>query len=485
MTTSYCAPSGRIPPLALPIVALHALAALPVAWLCAWVEVRTAGIVHVLTTLAYAFWLAYLGRHAATHAKVRSPVWMGRFGLLIGVVGWYAHWAIWLAMTTTAMGAFVLLAHPGDVFAAALALGQGSGWLRVLGWAVEALLLLGFARGSARDRADEPFCEAANAWAERVELPGKFAFIDAPQAAARFLQDCPQQVAAVLAPWTEAAGPDHAEATIHRCRAGSSWLSIVNMQAKPGKEDGKPQYTPQPVLVRLALPGVDVDRLLQQLTASRADDAAQRPTPPELAPALEQLEAEQYEAVLGLARPYLDADEPGLCADARRMCALASSRLGHWEAARGYWEALFEVEAGAMNAVQVASSSAMAGDVASGAQWLERARMLNGVRPQLPNLTLLTNYLSALGQSGQFETAMPYLDEVRSCYEAVGTTDPTVLFMHQIPPLSAFLDNSRPIVRANLEPEQARLWYTAMLPHLDDSGKQQVGEWLAQHFATA
>jgi|GEM_PF-3672983 len=40
-------------------------------------------------------------RGAARQAKARNPIWMGRLGLAIGVVGRYAHWAAWLAIADT------------------------------------------------------------------------------------------------------------------------------------------------------------------------------------------------------------------------------------------------------------------------------------------------------------------------------------------------------------------------------------------------
>lgn len=67
----------------------------------------------------------------------------------------------------------------------------------------------------------------------------------------------------------------------------------------------------------------------------------------------------------------------------------------------------------------------------------------------------------------------------------LGVTDPTVLYVNRMPLFSAFLGNSVPIVRAALNPEQGRGWYTAMVPHLDDRGNAELGEWLDTRFSAA
>lgn len=66
---------------------------------------------------------------------------MGRLGLMIGVIGWYAHWAAWLAIADA--GSFT-----------------------------------GLPRSLARTAAETPFCELTDAWAVMLELPRKFAWID-------------------------------------------------------------------------------------------------------------------------------------------------------------------------------------------------------------------------------------------------------------------------------------------------------------------
>ena len=107
---------------------------------------------------------------------------------------------------------------------------------------------------------------------------------------------------------------------------------------------------------------------------------------------------------------------------------------------------------------------------------------MNGRTRELPMLQLWIGFVTALGRAGQERAALPYLDRIRQVYAELGTTDATVLYARRIPFFSAFLDNTRPLVRAALDDEQGRRWYAALLPSLDANGRQELNAWLDQAF---
>jgi tetratricopeptide (TPR) repeat protein len=240
----------------------------------------------------------------------------------------------------------------------------------------------------------------------------------------------------------------------------------------------------------MRLPGIDPDDLIRELSEaipqqSGANAEKDRPTPPELEAAVAHLDVHQYEAAFTAAVQFVQSSEKDLRSDANRICGLASSRLGRWNDAVNYWDALFDDEPSAFNALQVASSLAMAGAIDQGKLWLERAKTLNEVSKELPGFTIQTNFITALTQSGQMLAAMPYLEEIRQFYIAFGITDPTILFANRHPFFETFLNNSVPIIRTVLDATEGRAWYLAILPHLDDRGKTELSEWMKEQFQAA
>jgi hypothetical protein len=121
----------------------------------------------------------------------------------------------------------------------------------------------------------------------------------------------------------------------------------------------------------------------------------------------------------------------------------------------------------------------MAGEVARGEQWIAKALELNSAEPTVPGLTILTNFLTALTQTGQTKVAFPYLEQIKECYESLSITDSHFLWTRGVPFFETFLEKSSVITRAELGAEQAHAWYSSMLPHLDQSGREHLSEWLS------
>lgn len=405
MSTPYYVPSGRLPLRAVGLTIVCALLTIGPAWVYAWLTVHVPMvIVDGFALLAFAFGMGAAVHYVARRGKVRNPLWMGRLGMLVGVMGWYVQWVAtaailkpksWLAASGGIWNVFDfadLLVQPQTVFEFAWALSHagmysilgftpGSGVLITL-WMAEFLFLITVPRMLARQAAEAPFCEVTDTWMDQGAAP-----------------------------------------------------QIV-------------------------------------------------PDPPELIAAIDHLTCGRFEEALAGAVVHTTAAHDSLRIDALRLCALATARLERWDASLSYWTTLFEEDGSALNALQVATSSTMAGDVEDGKIWIARARERNAVSQEMPDLQLTTNFITALVQSGHTAQALPYLDEVRAVYIGLGITDPTFLFTRHVPSFSTFLDNSLPIVKTVLGQEEGRAWYASMLPHLDAPGKKTLMSWLDQHIAT-
>jgi hypothetical protein len=483
------------------------MAVLPAAWLYAWLTMHIPFIFNFLPACAFAIWLLFIAKFVAGRAKARNPRWMGRLGVVIGLVGWYCQWTAWIALTlhnqpgqlsaNSLLGTFTdLAANPRFMVDFATAVAKAGTWQigswRVAGgpllaiWLAELAILVGLARDGGRMRAAEPFCEASNTWAEELELPRKFAFIDDPDGLARFIEANAAQVFSVLPDWTEAGPPSYSQITVYRCRGGCDpYISITNCKVEISKE--KLEETKKLVVNFLRLPGMDADDVIRQgmeQAQSSTDPAIVPglPTPPELLTAIEDLEADRYDRALATAAPYVSSDQPGLRVDAKRLCALATARLCRWDESFSFWHSLYDEEQTAHNALQLATSSVMTGDVAGGVAWIAKALEMNAESHEVPGLLIHTNFITALTNSGQHNAALPYLDDVKQLYVNLGVTDPTFLYVRRVPLFNEFLDNSAPVIRAALNPEQGRAWYASMLPHLDDSGKTELSAWLEKGF---
>lgn len=502
MSTPFYRASGRVPATLVPVFLLGLLALLPLAWCYAWLIVRAPLVLNVLIAFAYSFCLGLLASAMAAGAKVRNPGWMSKAGVVLALAGWYVQWAAWIALTAPthasrfadapASGLFLAFAaDPRALLGFVFELG-GSGALHLGNWRVPgfilALLWLGelamhlmLAPLLGRMRAGQPFCEASDSWAEKLEVPRRFALVGDEDVDALAAE--PARLATLLVPLARPDAPDYAQLVLYRCKRSSPFLTIVNVRTHPG-DGGRPEQKKSPVLEYLALPGADVDALLARWSQPVAGtvDAGGTPTPPELAPAVALLQDGVPAEALAAAARHVDAARPALRTDALRVCALACSSLERWEEASRYWRALLDHETSAHNALQLAASSVMAGSLAAGLEWVEQAAALNAQSAEMPLPQIWIVFVTALGRAGQERAAMPYLERIRQVYADLGTTDPTFLHLRRVPFFCAFLANSRPLVRAALDREAGRQWYATLLASLDADGRQELGAWLEHEF---
>ena len=483
LTTAYYQPSGKVGPRAWWTALGYGLAVVPGAWLYAWVTMRAPACVNVVAMLLLGLWIAVVVDLIALKAKIRSRAWIMRCAVVLALVAWYVQWAVWIALDFHPAGAVLRAAagmaiHPAVLLAAAAHVAAHNAWglapmPMVAVWLVEAYALVQIAPGLGLVRVAQPFCDVSGTWAEVVTVPRKFAVIAQPDAVALLLEQVPEQLVSVLAAWP-AAAPHYAELRLFVCRGGALYVTIVNRTTG---------HTAREVAVALRLPGCQPDALIRKLVAradarpaARADETAQ--IAPELASAQALFHAAQFGDALARALPHIRAQDHALRLEANRLCALACMRHGRWGDACGYWSAVYDDEPAVQNAVQLAGSCVMAGNLDLAHEWFHRARALNAVTRELPPLSLLTNFVSALDQAGHPGTAMQWLVEIRECYCQQGVTDPAVLFAARMPMFNEFLDRSAPVVLAALGRQAGLRWFAAMLGRLDEAGNVELGQWL-------
>jgi hypothetical protein len=491
----YYRPSGKVPRSAILVAPVCGLAVLPCAFLYAWLTMGAPAFVNVAALAIFALCIALAVERAARWARVRSHDWITRFAVALALCAWYAQWIAWVALALHRQQggaawrhAGELVADPGALLAAVAYAAQHDAWgagvmpMAAI-WLAEAYILLHFAPGLGQQRTAQPYCEASDTWAEELPVACAFACVADPGARKQLLEQLPQQLPNVLLPLAGPADRDHTTVTLYRCRGGATFATLCNRTAVGGK-DARRTWVEQAWVTALRVPGIHADTLMTHLLArgeavaapaASEDDAT---IPPELASALALFQAAQFHDALARALPHVQSAQPNVRIDANRLCALSCMRQGRWEASLVYWQAVFCIEAAAANALQLAGCTVMAGDLAAGADWFARARALNAAAGELPPLSLLTTYVSALDMAGHPRAAMPVLGEIREAYCACRTTDPTVLFANRMPLLNEFLDRSLPIVMAALGRVAGLRWFAAMLGRLDEAGNVELGQWL-------
>ncbi|CAJ0683337.1 hypothetical protein [Ralstonia holmesii] len=201
---------------------------------------------------------------------------------------------------------------------------------------------------------------------------------------------------------------------------------------------------------------------------------------PELASALKAYQQGQHEAAIAAAAPYASHH-----ADANRLCALAYSDMRRYPEAFPYWLALFEQEPSAHNALQLATTSVMCGELKRGEAWLMKFDEVNEQTHEMSSVTARTQFISSLTQSGHMAEALPYLDWLRDVYAHVRITDSHFLYMRGIPFFLSFLENSLPILKANMPNDRIVDWYGTLVGKLDEEGEAQLEQWRQSLVVTA
>jgi hypothetical protein len=161
------------------------------------------------------------------------------------------------------------------------------------------------------------------------------------------------------------------------------------------------------------------------------------------------------------------------------MCALAWSRLGHWRDAFDEFHRLFELESTAHNALQLATTSVMAGELVRGEAWFERALEINGETGEVPPAQARTEYLSALTAASEYSICMPHLEWLAHAYRSARITDSHFLWTRGLPFFTVFLEKSLPILEAVLPRQDVMVWYQSLRSDLDAEGQAAIDTHLA------
>lgn len=277
MNSPYYVPSGRVPAQAVVMTVCCVLLVVVPALLYAWFTRHVRAVMFdLLAALMFAAAMGWTAEFVASHGKARSPLWMGRVGLAIGIAGWYTQWAGWLVFAGA--GHFTaLLADPHDMwrFAMAVAHGKaerGSGmriWSKVLvtSWILEFIVLSMTPLLRGRAAAERPFCELTDSWTTPFALPCKFAFIQEPTIVVRQLETAPNKILSILKTCTDDHPTRYSSVTLH-FGGGDPFISIDNVRIEHYTCHGKNRKNrfETPVITHLRLPDTVARKLLSDST---------------------------------------------------------------------------------------------------------------------------------------------------------------------------------------------------------------------------
>ena len=206
-----------------------------------------------------------------------------------------------------------------------------------------------------------------------------------------------------------------------------------------------------------------------------AEQSQQDDIDPALAEALQAFQDGNHEQALQLASARLDAG-----VDAYRLCALSLCELQRYGDALPYWEKLFEYEPSSHNALQVATSTVMTGQVEAGEAWLDKFDQINRSSQEISPALARTNFISALTQAGLDAHTLPHLEWMRSAYGSLSVTDATFLYLRGVAPFSVFLERSLPLLRLQLPEAEIAAWYLSIHDQLDANGQAQLDAHVGQ-----
>jgi len=213
--------------------------------------------------------------------------------------------------------------------------------------------------------------------------------------------------------------------------------------------------------------------------SSQLPEKDARPTPQELVAAVEALQARQFSEALALAtaqRQHVDAQ---VHTDAVHICAQSHAGLLQWKEAVSSYEALYAIDPTEFNALQIALTRVMAGDLAGSGDWYSRALALNQTSKKMQPARMCTGYLSALEQAGEYAAVQPYLDWLAEGYRKIRMTDDHIVWTHGFPFFAEFLRKSKELMRKVRPDLEIYEWYHAMRVDLDTAGQSAIDQHVA------
>lgn len=455
----------------------------------AWAQAHAGGFIAsaicvMLATVVFSITYGFLaGWTRSRHLAASTGVAIFWLICLLGV-----RWA----MTSDVPGSHVMV----DVRWASLSSSIGP----MIGGVAEALVIGFFSIYMVRSEATKPFSECCQQ-SSQMRLKGEL-WSDGASAlqvheglqahGVAYLLDSPSADKFAAAPmassWrTVSVQADWVEPDVH-----ARWLTI-GVRTHERNSEGKIKSNNEEVIAHWCVSADEHDAVCAHLgagarTSQEGDepeaetDKAEHvpaPTPLVLQPALAAMQADQFAACLQLAQAHCQHPDSAVQADAWRMCALALSRMDRWSEAFEHYHRLFELESSTFNALQLATTSVLAGELTRGEAWFEKACEINRQTSVMQPARMRTAYLSALEQAGEFEAAVPYLEWLAKGYMAMRITDDHFLWMRGFPFFSEYLSKSLALLRHALPEEDLKAWYVNMGGDLDEDGQAM----LTQHIA--
>lgn len=269
--------------------------------------------------------------------------------------------------------------------------------------------------------------------------------------------------------------------------AAARWLT-VKVKTHQRDSDGKIKTQEEDVLKHGLVSAADyvaIQAILdgaatpQEESTAPASTSEEPPTPTVLQPAVTALEAEQYSVCVSLAQAHCQHPDRQTQVDAWRLCGLAFSRMNKWDQAFDHFHHLFELEPTTLNALQLATTSVMSGELTRGEAWFVKAIELNEQEAAMPPARLRTAYLSALENAGEFEATLPHLEWLARGYAAMQITDDHFVWSRGFPFLAEFLSKSQSLLSNVLPGKELRTWYEQMNGELDSQGQEKLQSHLA------
>lgn len=446
------------------------------------------------------------------HGAIASTICALIAAVLVGVV-----FAVWSEQTrsrsvraNTAGAAFLLACMfivrwwraeslPGEALFSLVMQAPIQTWAGdLLGAVLEALPIAAISLTISNDKARTPFSEVANTWAQK-DIDGELWLGSGSTAAVKeqlHTQGLPYLLSLSNAVHTSTpAASQWSTITVTGYRVAADdhacWLSVKVRQHERDAE-GKIKSQAEEVLRYWHVTAPEYASIATKFNetgspnsndcAEEGSEAHQKtasPTPTILQPAVTALEAEQYAVCHALAEAHCQHPDASVKADAWRLCALSKAQMGDWAAAFDAYHQLFALEPSSLNALQLATTSVMCGELARGEAWFSKSVELNTQNADTPPAQQRTAYLSALERAGEFEAALPHLDWLARGYMAMGITDDHFVWTRGFPFLSEFLNRSRQLLSQVMPEHEVRAWYARMVDALDEDGQRRVQEHLA------
>ncbi len=498
MPTSCYQPSGRVSSqLGLRIVIAIAVL-LPYAWIYAWATTHWNAFFKFFAPFLFYFLMVRVCKNVCKKGQVRNPRLMMGVALGLTSLALYFHWICWASMATPTGGSWagivVHLRNPRAVWELAAAAPANLLYVSLLALA-EVWLLVWVPATKARKAAADPFCESSQTWPAEPDLPRRFGHIADVKAFTDALQSGPDSLLSLLPSYTPHS-THYTTLHLYLCLGAQSYVTVRSVTELPTAD-----IVTQMTISTRAARQIEIDAAVDN-SATSAPLPAQVPeqdeqdeqddqdeqedhegddaTPEELVAPLASLHAGQADEALAGAQPYTEADNIHLRSAANRLCAMSCVQLQKWDQAAAYWGTLFTLERNAQNALRVATSKAMAGELSESEEWIVTSQAVNDETQDTTTIEIHTEFVGALKQAGYLRAAFPYLEFIKQAYEKAHSLHATTLAFHGLPLFDWFLEHSGPIVKASMDHAQAHAWYASMLPQLDQEGQGRLSAWLSE-----